>query len=404
MVLTVNNFTGFGTEGYEELSDTTGSPPINTVKHKSGNAALELEGLDTVEFPWVRGGVTDAGADYIFGIVFKQELVTPGAWTVASVKDDIGIEIFRIRGNSSGQIELRGDPAGSDTLLDTSSVLVFGQFYVVEVYAQINNASANWEWFINNVSEGSGSGADLTAGNSFGGVSSSILFGSPGTGDVSYLDAVYVLSGATAASDRLGPFEVYMKQGAQIGTTPDIATASTGVLDEGSWDLASETPLNEQTQGNAASYTSTADDGGMVYADGSGDKLGPSSDDRFLGTTIKAIKGIWRMARSGGGGTAQFGLVGNDGGAGSDREETTDLDIGTGYANFEYLTETAAVLPAITENAAIGFRKGSGGQDMDMAEMWLMILTVPAAPDITALSDSDLEYPDQNYFVGPHEI
>ncbi len=95
---------------------------------------------------------------------------------------------------------------------------------------------------------------------------------------------------------------------------------------------------------------------------------------------------------------------GNDGGAAADIETTADLDITTGYINYEFITEIAATLPSLTEHAAIGFSKDGGGQHLDVAEIWCMILVVPGVPDITALSDTDLEYPDQNYFVGPHEV
>ena len=399
MAVQIDNFCGFETQGVEEASSVTGSPII-TVGQRTGGAACRITSGVDYDLPWTADGLSDGSGNRGFGFAIQWDTVTADA-TEAIYLDDAGAGGAHIKFNIHTDGTLRvTDQAGTGKLFSIDALVAEKKYYVELFFS--NSSSGTGTLFIDKVQQDTVVDGDWQIN----GGSSNVLvhFGHDGTNDYE-VDDVYIASSLVGgASDLLGPIEVYMKQGAQTGTTPDIATASTGVLDEGSWDLASETPLNEQSQAAAASYTSTDDDGGMVYADGSGDKSGPNGDDRFLGTTIKAIKGIWRTARSGGGGTAQFGLVGNAGGAGSDREETADLDIGTGYGNFAYLTETAAVLPSLTENAAIGFRKGAGGQDMDVAEMWLMILTVPAAPTITALSDSDLEYPDQNYFVGPFEI
>ncbi len=412
MVLTVNNFTGFETQGAEESSALTGTPTYDPVSIPTGGSALLCISSQAFSLPWVVGGVSDAGVKYIFGFKFNKLGENSSSVPSIRVLDDSAGVILAIDKETDGTFTLQNAVAIE---ISTTVVLAADENHYFEVYADLNSASGDWEWFVDGVSIDSGSSADFTDGNAFGGSASSLqMFGDAGSGSPAghIFDDVYILSGATAASDRLGPVEVYMKQGAVgASATPDSSNSvlSDTDLDEGTWDLASETPLNEQSQTAAPSYTgSGSTNDGVSFADGSGDKLGPNSDDRFLGVTIKAMKGIWRMARSGGGTTAQFGIIGNDANGGtlvsSDLEVSADLDIGTGYANFEFLTETAATLPSLTEHAAVGFRKDGGGQDMDVAEMWCMILTVPAAPAITALSDSDLEYPDQNYFVGPFEI
>ena len=392
MALTINDFFGAETGGLEEASSTSGSPDATeAIIVRSGSRSLKLASGDIFSFtPFSK--VADAGNDYIWGFAFYKDSNFTSTDNLISFQEGASFSC-QVHLSNLGELLL----IGITTTLDTSSVLTNNQWHYVEIYFQ-HQDSGNWEWFIDGVPEGSGSAADFDQGGTL-----DTIRMTGQTGANVYLDDVDVMSGATASSDRLGPVEVYMKQGAQTGTTPDTSDLADTVLDEGTWQLASETPLNEQSQSAAASYTGGAA-AGVVYADGSGDKLGPAGDDRFLGTTIKAIKGIWRLARSGGGSTTQVGEIGNDGGAAADLESTPDLDITTGYINYFYITETAATLPSLTEHAAIGMSKDGGGQDLDNAEMWVMLLVVPAAPDITALSDSDLEYPDQNYFVGPFEI
>ena len=399
MALTVNNYTGFETQGLEEASASTGSLAFTDKVMTGGGTLSSASGNPEYTLPWITRGVTDAGGKYIFGLRFFKE--GNNAQVIVNVHDDIDSPILTLRLSGTGFLELE-DAVGSN--LDTSaSALVDNQTYYIEVYADLNNASGDWEWFIDKISEGSNSGADFTDGNAFASATSGLLLRVPTTSGANFhIDDVYILSGATAASERLGPAEIYAKQGAQIGVTPDTSALADTDLDEARWELASETPLIEQAQGTAsAGYTGGAA-AGVVYAHGAGDKLGPNKDDRFLGGTILAIKGIVRAGRGGGGATDQFMEIGNDGGAASDILQSADLDLANGaYTTEEFLTETAAALPTITEHAAIGMSKNGGGQDLDIAEMWLMILVARNVPQLDNLSQA--QSPDQNSFVGPFE-
>ena len=399
MVLTVNNFTGFETQGTEEASATGGIPTYPTDKPRSGAAYLNLDAAtESYTLDIATGGVTDAGDDYIIGFSVKFTSVTNDTTGFFGLTD-AGGEFGRVQMGASGILEVV-DQAGT-TVLSSTTTFIIDQQYYIELYFETDGTD-NCELFVNNLSEDSVTDNSADFINS--GAVSSIVFRYDGTNTIA-IDDVYILSGATAASDRFGPVEVYMKQGAQTGVSPDVTAALNDTdLDEGSWQLASETPLNEQSQTAAASYTGTVNASAVVYSDGAGDKLGPNGDDRFLGGTILAMKGIWRMARSGGGSTTQFGILGNDGGEGTDTGITSDLDLTAEFVNYETIKTSVTLMPTVTENAAIGFEKNSGGQDLDCAEMWVMLLFQPVAPTITALSDSDLEYPDQNYFVGPFEI
>ncbi len=398
MVLKINNLGGFETQGAEEASSTSGTPTYPMLSQRSGNVNLLLDvSAESYGAPWVSRGVTDAGTDYVITFLIRYGSTTQDATAHVEVKDSAGTTILSITMGASAKLEVR-DVAGSVAITATNAVGTTG-WHLVQIYFEHVDSGAA-ELFIDGTSEGTAATTDFSAGNSLN-ASAELVWTHDGSNQIE-IDCFSIQSGATASSDRLSNIEVYMKQGAQTGTTPDTSVLDDTILDEGTWEGASETPLDEETQDAAASYTGTVVAEGVVYADGSGDKLGPNGDDRFTGVTIKAMKGIWRMARSGGGGTAQFGEIGNDGGAASDIETTADLDLTTVYVNYEFLTETAATLPSLTEHAAIGFSKDGGGQDLDVAEMWAMILVAPNAPNVTDLADA--EWPDQNYHVGPFEI
>ena len=102
--------------------------------------------------------------------------------------------------------------------------------------------SGNWELFIDGTSVGSASSRDMDGGSA---IATSGFFGT-NTGTF-YYDDIYWLSGATAATDRLGGGaspnggsgpEVFMYQ-----NTAEDATDQGDTLDDGTWALVSEIPL-----------------------------------------------------------------------------------------------------------------------------------------------------------------
>ncbi len=394
MALTINNFVGFETQGLEESSSTSGSPDINTTIHRSGAACLVMDASTDLLNVSCFSGAADAGNDYIIGFAYRAPTRLAGE-EIISVDADDSVLAVGLRINANNGFDLIGPTASVDS--SANDLWEAGKWQYIEIWFEFLE-TANAKVFLDGVEIINSTARDrITAGTVL-----DVISINSDSSIVKLYDDIYFLSGAADETDRLGPVEVYMKQGAQTGTAPDTSALADTTLDEGDWENASETPLDEETQTAAASYTGGTVQEGVVYADGSGDKLGPNGDDRFTGVTIKAMKGIWRMARSGGGGTAQFGEIGNDGGAASDIETTADLDITASFANYEFLTETAATLPTLSEHAAIGFSKDGGGQDLDVAEMWVMLLVVPNAPNVTDLADA--EWPDQNYHVGPFEI
>ncbi len=247
MALTLNNFTGFETQGNEEASSVVGTPTYETTNHRTGGSALSVDGTsDDYDIPWVAVGVTDAGADYIIGFALRKNTNPGTTAAVVGVADDAPATILQVSLNTSGALELK-NAAGAT--LDTSSALNDDQWYYVEIYAQLNNASGAWEWFIDGITEGSGIGADFTDGNTFGTATSDLGFGST-TSVVMLFDDVYILSGATASSDRLG--------GSSISQMPEVfgyqcgaGTTRTGTPTNGTFTETGDTLAAEEADGTA---------------------------------------------------------------------------------------------------------------------------------------------------------
>ena len=265
----INNFTGFETQGMEESSATTGPPSINTTDQRSGGACLDFDGTDDYAFPWVADGISDAGTDYIFGFGFR---FTGGMSTDAAgpveILDDSGGLICVVSAVSTERLRLLN--AEGVQLGDATAVLNADQQYYFEVYVQLNSASGAWEWFQDGVSIDSGTGADFTDGNAFG--SSVSLLRLSNSATTMLYDDVYILSGATAATDRLGGGtinempEVFMYQNDLASATADLSAISggDGVLNSGNWDDAAQTPGSD---GASADFTGTPLDG-VAYTDG----------------------------------------------------------------------------------------------------------------------------------------
>jgi hypothetical protein len=189
-------------------------------------------------------------------------------------------------------------------------------------------------------------------------------------------DDVYILSGATAASDRLGDCEVLVYQNDLASATADDGAVGSdpGTLDTGNWDDSAETPGNNA---NNSAFTVTAADSGVAYTDG-GSRAGPSGDADIDGdSNIRAWKGVWNADRTGGGGTTHTIYIGHD----SDVTDGFDSAIVTllngTVDEFTLLGETDP--PLSTENFAQGFGKSSGGRDFDNRDMWAMLLHIPSA-------------------------
>ena len=367
MALTLNNFTGFETQGAEEFN-VVSSPTFNTSTPLRGTSSL---GGGSADLPWVADGITDAGASYVFGALFRKAGNPSSDSGLLQVDDDTGATICGVSVNTSGALELKDAATG---ILDTSSVLNNDQIYLIEVFAELNSASGAWEWFIDGVSEGSGTGADFTDGNAFSSALSVLRFDAALGGLPAVdLDIGYILSGATSAANRLGIAEVFAYQNDQgASATPDGGFGTVGTdLNTGTWDLVAETP-SDTTSGNVAIYTSAGH--------GTVDLTGPKDDANIDGdSNIIAIKGIWVAKRSNGGTSIHSVALGNDGDGNAPPE--TVITLTTVYATHEVLRETD--LPLSTDLIRQGFET-TGARDFDCGEMWAMLLHVPTSEPAVA--------------------
>lgn len=401
MALTINNIIGFETGGLEEVSATTGSPDATeAVVVRSGARSCKMAGAPstpTFTADIVIDGASDQGNDHIVGFGFRLTDADPGNGTTMSILDGSTASSIHIglRFNATNDLELidnLGGVAGS-----VSFPFQINTWHYIEVYWQ-NVASGAAEVFIDNVSKiGPVSAKDFLG---TGAVTAYEFLGPDSdfnNGDV-YFDDIYIMTGATGASDRLGDAEVFKYQNITNSATPDVSALADDVLNAGTWHRAGETPLAETATN--PEYTTTGT--GVVYTDGDGFPQGPNTDSRIEGdSNIKAMKAISSMKRSGGGSTDHFINFGNDGGAASDLTKSADLDPPQSFDEYFVISEAAAILPTASEHCAIGFET-TAGQDYECREQWAMILHVPTAPALTALSQAD--FPDQNYYVGPFEI
>ena len=378
MALTLNNIFGSETGGAEETSAVGGTPDFNeTTIVKYGPRSTKLANGQDFTIPWVSSGVTDAGSAYVFGFYFYFASLTNTNQFRASVLDDAGATVLEVVLDAQEKFVLK-DAAGSQ--LDISPLKSTGQWYFIEVYAQINNGSADWEWFIDDVSEGSGSAADLTDGNAFGSASSGINFDDLAPVN-SYVDNCYILSGATAATDRYGDFAVKTYQ-----NTAEDATDQGEALADGTWALVGETPGNEGAA-NDASYVDTGNLAGSTICD-EGTRSGPSGDGDV--GDIKAAKWIGNFKRSSGGGRTHEFWVGND--ADWITTPTTKtvvaLTLDTVYAITEKLLEASDLsVPTTSDFFQHGFSKSAtGGQDIICGDIWAMLGYVPGGGATTMVA------------------
>jgi hypothetical protein len=163
-----------------------------------------------------------------------------------------------------------------------------------------------------------------------------------------------------------------------LSTGYDLTTAS--VLGNGQRVLVWGTNLSISSDGDHVLQVSS---GNVRHADTVdtwvlSQQGGPLNDSRISGTIVGA-KGIWRMSRTGGGGTAHYGLMGN---SADGTTRSADFDPTTSYANYSFVSTAASVVPTASEYGKIGFEMDNA-QDFQCADMLFQILHVPAAGPAT---------------------
>ena len=370
MALQVFNFNGFETGGLEEAGGTAGTPVVTTTNARAPSVYnLNLAASDNYHIV-LRHIFTPTAADnYIIGFDLFIEATTLAHAGILKVADSAAAVILTISLNSSGNLLLLD--ANGDTLDTSVGTYDDDAYHLVEVYADLNSASADWEWFIDDVSEGSGSGADLTNGNSLAVIRLKLL----GEADPEiYIDNIYVLNGARWPHQRLGHVEVIGYQnGAGATATPDgglsgIGTSGGDALTTGTWDIVDDTP---RTGVDTADYGPTdGEKAGSVDTDHS-TRGGPSGDsDIDSNENIKAQKLVARMSK----GTGTLSLV-RIGIGDSGDTDVADVPVtpSTSEGTLGMLTED---VPQRNQRSRHGFGADDlfEGYPVHVHEMWSMIL------------------------------
>ncbi|MCH8000583.1 MAG: hypothetical protein IIA34_02825 [Proteobacteria bacterium] len=367
MALALNDFSGAETGGLEETSATVGTPSAPTANPRSGARAYRLAAGDAIEFaPFAT--VADAGTDYVVGASVSFDDVTPAAAVPFLSLREGAAEFLRLELTPGGDV--RVVDANGATIRTITGPFTAAAHHFVEIYFQ-HSASATVEVFIDDASQGSDSAQDLTDAGTFDTVRFENAAASAATLDV---DDYYLKSGATSAADRFGPVEVFGYQ-----AWPNSGTDNGSALDVGTWDLAGETPL-DASAGHIVSYTANNKNGS---ADSDGTGGGPSGDPNIDGdSNIKAAKWVFHARRTTGSNSAPFLRYGDTG-------ATTDSGaiLTTSFANHVFLSETANV-PSSSQFFRMGGGKGSGGRDVEIGEMWGMLLHVPVGATAKTLTGS----------------
>jgi len=380
---TINNIWGAETGGMEETSAFSGASATAEAA-RSGNYGYSLAQNDTIDFlPFE--SVADAGSGYVVGFWWACKNATgSGDVRLISVYEDgtLTSQFVRlIASHTSGAWNAVKVNNISGTQLTTSFTPVSGEDYFIEVYFE-HSASGACEVFVDGASVGSVTGIDFDNGGTFDGLEIRQSSGSTG-----YWDDIYIISGATVASDRLGGCEIFAYRSTLASATGDTGQA----LSAGQWVDAQEIPFSETSYilfdaGNEYGEIDLDDAGG------SADTGGPATDANIDGdANIRAMKGVWRAKRDGGSGTFHIGRMGNSLNNGS---QTAVFELTTAYENYTATVNpyTAAV-PNSSQYLLIGIHKGFGGQIFNCSDMLGMILHVPdPAPTSTIKQINPVAY------------
>lgn len=372
MALTLNNFVGFETGGLEEAQSIGGAPAVNTnAPVRTGSSSLKLLGAAVRPYFAIDAfeGGGDQGDDLIVGFAFRTNDLTP------SVNVDF---LWAINGTSI-HIRLRLTGGGDLVLVDSTntqrgiepSPFTVDTWHFIELRWQNLNIGAADVYIDGAPTAISVTLRDFLAVDAFDPVNGAgyrLRGGTTANEDI-FIEDFYCMSGASGVGDFLGDAEVFKYQSVKASDTPDAGS----VLDAGTWDKAGETPL--AATATNPEYESTG--AGSVDSNAAnGSPEGPKNDGRIDGdASIKGMKGISNMKRSGGGGTAHYILMGNDV---DGTTRSVDIDPTTAFVNYFFVSEAAGIVPLSTEYCSIGFEMDNA-QDYECQEQWAMLLHVPSA-------------------------
>jgi hypothetical protein len=373
MVKRYNNFFGSETGGGEEASSTVGSPDFTEATVvRSGLRSLKLPGATTAaqaQFAvQASNPPVDGGGNYAVGFAVRFTDTTPTStqrfWVFRRNND--ASSIARLELTTSGNVEVQDD---GGAVVDTiTAPFTVNTWHFIEMYI-VTGASGTIDVWIDGTQKttaASGSFDENTPHHHR-------FTGSATAGEDTYIDDWYIRSGCTASTDRLGDAEV-------IGPYQGVGSPTTNLTpDSGAWTDLGDLPLNETTE---AAWTTNTGAGGYVQTDGSS-RAGPSGDGRIDGDdNIKSSKHVYRLKQ----GTGQTRAMRKSFGNSTDGINTQNASLTTAYADYYVISEAgmATGQPLSTEYIRHGFEKSAGGgKDLLCAEIWSMLLHVPAAGGVS---------------------
>lgn len=405
MALTLNNLWGGETRGLEEFSATVNSPdPTETTIVRSGSSALSMDGASTqsANLP-LFDYKADAGTGHVFGFgVYLGTDVTPSsAVVIGNILNDAAGIVGQIELQTDGTLHLL-DSLGAVTVNGTVT-LKANTHHFIEVYfvASATGASAM------NV-DGNSGGTDGTSNDFDNGTLDEFQFAA-----TSALDGVIVFcdwywySGSTAKTEMLGHgFSASLAN--QAGLVSKISDIEDDLSSGGgNWSSTGQRPWVDLTDAQSARFEDTGNLQGAVFfdvANASGAEGGPAFGSSLIGI-VKGAKWMFRADRGSGGGRTHTLYYGSDNDTDTTLAASNSIasiagPTGTTPENFFAISESATLVPAATDNFAMGAGKSAtGGQDTYPKEM-MACLAVVYSTTVTDLSDGEMpEYPSPGLTV-----
>ncbi len=369
MALTLNSFfgceTGTLTAGTEQLFTVQNTVSADSSIKRSGNYSAKLTGAvaqGSILIYRGNNGTTDAGNNYIYGFAVRFSSVTP-----VTAFDFLGV--VKPTGGASTDLRLKLNTNGDLLIMNSANVnvgtvaapFVANTWYFIELY-HVRSASGSVDVFIDGIFK-------TSASSSFMGNTSNINLdyfqfqSGLAVGVDVYIDDFYTMSGATSTSQLLG---VNAHVSAAYQKTNGAATEIGSALSSGTWANSSETPGSES---NFSTYAAGRA-GGMMC--NSGTRVGAFGDINLSNVMIKGMLGTFRAKRSSGSASTHRIRMGNN------MDGMTDLTVtlSTSFANYYFLSESATIVPNITESIQLGYSVTGGAQTMTLSDAWVMLLYV----------------------------
>ena len=246
------------------------------------------------------------------------------------------LEVFQSsNGNISfslgvGTSKLKLLNANSSTIETGTTTLVADTWYHIQLTVDVNNSSGAYRLYLDGVQELDGTAQDFTDA----GTADYVWFGGcTGTNnEYTYVDDVVVIEDCVDIDDGYNLYyqpRVHRYRSTLASSAGEAGFADTA-LDAGNWnDTQAVSPVDT----GFAEYSGGTSQGMCMYNDagGSAGTGGPNTDTE-VGDHIVAARYAWRAKRSGGGGTAQWGIASGSqtagnvtGGLSADSGKTLDV-------------------------------------------------------------------------------